>query len=174
MNSEDKSRVELTELIMEHRVALYGFILAQVRNVQYAEDLFQDVCLVISEKWGEYDRTRPFRAWAFGIARHRVLKHFEKQVGSRLVFDDDLIEKVAAQPEWDEDTLPEREALRACLDKLTHRTRQMLTLRYYENLPPGTISEKIGGGARGISVALVRAKAALLECVETTLSRAEG
>ena len=49
MTSEEKSRVQLTELILANRIPLYGFILAQIPNAHTAEDLFQEVCLVISE-----------------------------------------------------------------------------------------------------------------------------
>lgn len=42
------------------------------------DDLVQDVLIAIHTRRGTYDRTQPFTAWAYAIARHKLLDHFRR------------------------------------------------------------------------------------------------
>lgn len=42
------------------------------------EDLVQETLIAIHTRRASYDRTRPFSAWAFGIARHKLVDRFRK------------------------------------------------------------------------------------------------
>jgi RNA polymerase sigma-70 factor, ECF subfamily len=175
MTPEEQGRVRLTELILENRTALYGFILAQVPNAHAAEDILQDVCMVISQKWATYDPQRSFRSWAFGIARNKILQHYEREKRSKIVLlDSDLLEQVAVNPNWDREDSAEKETLRECMKKLSGKVRFMLRLHYFENLTAKAMSLRMRWGARSISVALTRARTALMECVDAKLSQARS
>jgi RNA polymerase sigma-70 factor (ECF subfamily) len=50
-----------------------------------AEDLAQDVLLVVCRRWAEYDPRRPIRPWLAGIA-YRVVHDFRKRAGRELPF----------------------------------------------------------------------------------------
>ncbi|MFA5968182.1 MAG: sigma-70 family RNA polymerase sigma factor [Sphingomonas sp.] len=42
------------------------------------EDLVQDTLIAIHTRRGTYDRTRPFTAWAYAIARYKMVDHFRR------------------------------------------------------------------------------------------------
>jgi len=166
----DQSQVQLTQRIIENRTAIYGFILAHVADTNAAEDIFQDVCVVLCERFASYDPARPFRHWAMGIAHKKVLQHYKAhRKDSCLLLDPSLAEKVLASDAWDEPEGAERGALRECLKKLSDKVRRMVSLKYAENLKPAAIAERVGWKARAVSVALSRARSALTQCIDGKL-----
>ena len=42
------------------------------------EDLVQETLIAIHTRRASYDRARPFTAWAFAIARHKMVDHFRR------------------------------------------------------------------------------------------------
>lgn len=42
------------------------------------EDLVQDTLIAIHTRRGTYDRDRPFTAWAYAIARYKLIDHFRR------------------------------------------------------------------------------------------------
>jgi RNA polymerase sigma-70 factor (ECF subfamily) len=155
-------------------MAIYGYITALLSDVYAAEDVFQETCQIIVDKWHTYNPSYPFRPWAFGIARNRVRKYLRGRKRSRTVITDpEVLGLVAASEAWDEDDREEKKALRECLTKLTDKIRSMLHMRYFENCDLSTIARRLSWNPRSISVAMTRARMKLMECIETTMSRLE-
>ncbi len=168
----EKNHSHLTELIMEHRTALYGFILTLVSDVHAAEDIFQETWVVIFEKWDTYNPQYSFRSWAFGIARNKARQYWRKSSRSKTVLTDpEIIEQIADSPVWDEDPLEEKEALRLCLKKLSGKIQKMFHMRYFEGSALPAIAKQLGWNVRSISVAMTRARNTLMDCIDAKLGR---
>ena len=170
----DQARI--TQEIIINRSAIFGFILAHVRRADVAEDIFQDVCMTICEKWDEYDHARPFRAWAMGIARNEIRYHLRRLNSSsrRMVpLDPSIAEALVADHTWDDDINRERDALRHCMNQLTESGRRMLRLRYHENLDVEEIGKRIGWKCKSVAVALTRIRKNLFACIIRFLQVAE-
>ena len=45
----------------------------------YVEDLVQDSLIAIHTRRASYDTARPFTAWAYAIARHKLIDHFRRR-----------------------------------------------------------------------------------------------
>ncbi|WP_066650634.1 MULTISPECIES: sigma-70 family RNA polymerase sigma factor [Sphingomonas] len=43
------------------------------------EDLVQDTLIAIHTRRASYDRDRPFTAWAYAVARYKMIDHFRRQ-----------------------------------------------------------------------------------------------
>ena len=43
------------------------------------DDLVQETLIAVHTRRGTYDRTQPFTAWAYAIARHKLLDHFRRR-----------------------------------------------------------------------------------------------
>ena len=63
--------------------------------------------------------------------------------------------------------------LQDCIQRLAARARQMVRLRYYDELTAEEIAQQVGGTGAAVRVALQRIRQQLRECVERQL-RAEG
>ena len=57
----------------EHR-PLATYLLAATGDPHAAEDLLQGVAATLWQELADYDQTRPFGAWAVGVARLKVLR----------------------------------------------------------------------------------------------------
>lgn len=138
-----------------------------------AEDILQNVSVILLRKFADYDPHRPFIAWTLGIARLEVLA--ARRAGSRnvLVSHPELVEAVAEQ--YAEMT-PELEAraiaLKRCLQGLGSRALQMLKLRYEGSLHPREIAIRLGMAAGAVRTALSRVRSSLHDCIERGLAGA--
>ncbi len=68
----------------------------------------------------------------------------------------------------------EKWALEKCLSRVTGRSRQLLQLRYFEDLSPQEIGGKVGMTSGAVRIALSRIRSALVSCVRSTVTDAPG
>ncbi len=66
-------------LYERHVTRVYRYLLVRVGNVADAEDLTSQTFLVAMENLDKYKGQRPFLAWLFGIARHKVADKYRRQ-----------------------------------------------------------------------------------------------
>src|ERR1043165_4468852 len=93
-----------------------SYIASLVPNFQEAEDLLQEVALVLLRKFPEYGPQRPFLPWAIGVAKFQVLASRRRHARNFVVAEADLLDSLAstyaeAAPELDR----RASALRECL-----------------------------------------------------------
>ena len=171
--SEEDTRRHLTQMILKHRTAIYGFIVAHLADVSSAEDVFQEVCLVLWEQWERYDPARDFGRWARGIARNKILQYLDR-AGRRsapVLVDPELFEKLVEHPSWSKDDTSEKEALKKCVKRLGKRAREILRLKYGDGLSGKEIAAKLKLRVNSVFVSIMRGKAALMDCIEERLMR---
>ncbi|MCV0415383.1 MAG: sigma-70 family RNA polymerase sigma factor [Brevundimonas sp.] len=66
-------------LLSETRGALTPFFKRRLIGCEAdAEDLVQDCLIAIHAKRATYDRSLPFTAWAYAIARYKLIDHFRR------------------------------------------------------------------------------------------------
>jgi len=149
---------------------LRAYLLAATGDMEEAEDQLQEVSSVLWEKYGSYDQRRPFRAWALGIARIEVLKSRQRHARRREVLSGEALEVLA---ETAVDTASEADLrktyLRACVEKLSKKAREVVRLRYLEGLRMRDIAGRLRKSVAAVEMLLVRVRRALRECVERQL-----
>lgn len=152
-----------------------SFIASMVPDFHAAEDLLQDVAVVLLRKFSEYDAQRPFVAWALGITRLEVLaRRRDSVVQSIVASDSQLMESVSAAFEELAPELDQRaHALRECRKTIKGRAEEVLKLRYEGALKPADIAQRLGLEPGAVRVQLTRIRAALQECVERRLALSE-
>jgi RNA polymerase sigma-70 factor (ECF subfamily) len=68
-----------TLLYRRHQAAMYRFALRMTGNTWAAEEIVQDVFMVLMRDPKKYDATRgALGAFLYGVARNRVMKHLER------------------------------------------------------------------------------------------------
>ena len=156
----------VTRLLLSHRRSLHAYVSAIVRDPELAEDVFQDVSVVILRRAEEFGPVRDFWALARGIARRQALaalrtrKPALKQLAPDVL--DALDEGFDAVP-GDDGTLAE--ALRACVEALPPAWRDIVALRYWENLAVDAVAARTRRSANTVSVTLNRIRSRLADCV---------
>ena len=151
---------------------LYAYIRSLVGPWAEAEDILQEVNLVLCRKAGEYDGRGRFLTWACRVAYFQVLAHLkQRQRDKHLYIDEallaDLAEPLAGEVEGVE---ARQEALQHCLGKLTPAHRRMITDRYARGGSVQKVAQDVGRTAASVRVTLHRIRLLLLACIQRTLA----
>jgi RNA polymerase sigma-70 factor, ECF subfamily len=149
-----------------------GFIASIITDVHDADDVLQDVALVTARRFGEYDKKRPFVAWAIGIAKNVMLQHFRDRKSR--ILGGDAIEQIAELYRSDDSggtdmTADRVQAMRLCMERLSARWRTVLEMYYLRDMAPARIAGGLGTSRGNVFVILHRGRIALRECVEQQL-----
>jgi RNA polymerase sigma-70 factor (ECF subfamily) len=157
------------------QLAVDHYIHALVRDPAAARDLVQETALVLLRRFPEYDRSRPFLNWALGVAKFQVLGFQRDSAGSFVTFDTDLLDKFTEV--WEElspAAAVQSSALEVCVDRLPSRSRQLVRLRYVEELDASTIGQRLGVNSSAVRVSLQRIREQLRDCIERRLKTEGG
>lgn len=151
--------------------ALHAFILKLVLPLPDADDILQETNVVLWSKQDEFTQGTDFLAWAFRIARYQVMAYRKRRSLDRLVFGDQLLDRLANLAEKRRDTLDEkREMLMLCIERLNDLQRQLLGEHYGQRLSGREIAEKTGRKVDAVFQSLHRARQSLLHCIEQGLA----
>jgi RNA polymerase sigma-70 factor (ECF subfamily) len=170
MTDEQRGKAEFAGYLRQHQSQVYGYIHSLVRDLNDADDVFQQTTVVLWNKFAEFDRQRSFVAWACGVARLEVATFLRTRSRRRLYFTDELnLLLVEAQSKLMASELEERRAaLGECVQKLRERDRQLLQECYGE---PGVnaTAQRQGRSPQSVHNSLRRIRRALFECIRRTL-----
>jgi RNA polymerase sigma-70 factor (ECF subfamily) len=174
--AEDVTRpgeVEFAEYLRQSQTRLYGYIHSLVRDLNDADDLFQQTTLILWRKFGEFDRRRNFFSWACGIARLEVANFLRGRGRRRLYFSDDLnLLLIEAQEEMaDEELEDRRDALARCVERLRQRDRELLNECYGESSGVNQAADRRGRSPQSVYNSLRRIRRALFECISRTMAQ---
>ena len=75
--------------------AVSAFIASLVRDFQDRDDILQETAVAVLQGYHRYDPSRPFVAWAMGIARLQTLAHLRKKGSDKLVVDSAAVDAIA-------------------------------------------------------------------------------
>lgn len=158
---------EFMRMLMGIQNALRGYVYAHVHDTSLTADIVQDVSVVLWRKYDQYQPDRSFLKWAMGIARNEILHANRQSARSRVLFDDEMALKLAncyeeMEPELDD----RRQALDACLERLSADAKHLIEMRYGQSMPLQEIADAVKKKLNAVTVAISRVRAALVECVD--------
>ena len=112
---------------MSEPFRIAGFVRSLVVEPADAVDVLQEITLELWRSFPHYDPNRDFVNWAFGVARHQVLKHYRAKRRDRLTFSESMLGELADEAaQLLSDEQPRFQALRDCVSQLTQRQRQLV------------------------------------------------
>src|SRR3954470_23841389 len=131
--------VRVQQLFVKHQLAVRAFILSLEPNFTDAEDLLQEVFLVITRKASQFEEGTNFFAWACTIARYKLLESIRRRSRAQDLSEEVVEALCAVEPveHFEDDRLT---ALQSCLDQLAPKAKQMMYLRYYGEHSPAEIA----------------------------------
>jgi RNA polymerase sigma-70 factor (ECF subfamily) len=155
------------------RTAVFAQLLAGIGSFHDAEDVLQEVAVSVAKNYSSYDSTRPFVAWALGIARNHMLMYFRRYHRSRLVFNEQLLVSIGDHLEAMADARADlrREELHNCINQLDDRRRRLIEMRYSSGLSLTEIAESLGKSVSAVKGSLHRARKVLEQCVSARTSK---
>jgi RNA polymerase sigma-70 factor, ECF subfamily len=176
----------LDELIVRYQHRLLRYLLFLTGNREMAEDLFQEVWMRVLTRGGQFNGKARFDTWLFTIARNLVIDQRRKRTMSSL---DELFEtggeddrpmafEVADHEPGPFDRMAnveDREQIAAALLKLDTLYREVLVLRFHEELSLEEIAKVTRAPLSTVKSRLYRGMASIKPRLEQTqLVRREG
>lgn len=168
----DDRREAFARSFAKNQSWLYAYLVTLLGNVADAEEVFQEVCVVLWTEYEAFDPATDFRRWASVVARNRVLGFRTKQSREAKRLSDVAIELLAEETIQHADLLEERRrALHGCLDKLSSTDRQLVAKCYSDaNRSFNTVAKQLDRPVNTVYKALQRVRRALRECVDRTVN----
>jgi RNA polymerase sigma-70 factor, ECF subfamily len=166
---------DLVKQFLEQRDVILGFILALTRDYDAAEEILQEVALVILEEANHQTAVAHFTAWAQGIARRRVADYYRRSTRRRTVeqLTGAMTEVVCQAFEENEEVLDRHQdrmkALMRCLPRLTGRSRDVIVGFYQHRQSIKQLADALAWQANSVKVALSRARKMLADCIQVRL-----
>jgi len=154
---------------------LRAYVRTLVLNRQDAEDILQEVAIVMWRKYSQFTPGTNFIAWACRVAYHEVLHNRRRHDRSRLEFNDDLLRQIADEAEATVAEQDVREyALKGCMEKLPGTDLSLLRERYWKGVSGKALAQLLGRSESFVSRALGRIYIRLLDCIHKTLQMQEN
>ena len=172
MNDADSdSRADFLRHFIRHEPQIYAFIRSVVPNRADAEDVFQEVAVVMWNKFDKFEPGTRFDSWALRIAHNQVLFYRQKQQRSKISFDDSLLEQLAEDSAGLSGSGSERrDALQSCVEKLPDDERSLIQRRFSGDATNRKVAELTGWSESSVSRALSRIYVNLMRCMERSLT----
>ncbi len=136
-------------LLNRHKNRVFAFIMSKIKNKDLSEDIFQDtyVKVVNSLQKGKYNEEGKFLPWIMRIAHNLVIDHFRKQKKMHMVRsnnDFDIFDIIKDDSINVDDRLIRDQIfndLRALINLLPNDQREVLKMRYFEEMSFKKIAE---------------------------------
>lgn len=166
---EDQDDFVLEIIDVQNRLAAYIYSL--VLDAELSRDILQRTNLVLVEKKADYQPGTNFFAWACRIGFFEVLTDRRDKHREKLLFDDEMLQRLALCSEKSMERFDERtEALMQCLASLPERYRELILTRYRPGGSVSVIAKALNKTPAAVSSLLNRIRNRLIECVERKLS----
>ena len=155
-------------LLKRHEERIFNYILRIIKNEDIANDIFQDtfVKAILTIKQGRYTENGKFPAWISRIAHNLIIDYFRQEKSENLQSTDLNDVDVFNRKELCEETIEDiiisdqiREDVKYLIQELPPLQREVLNMRYYQNLSFKEIAEITGVS---INTALGRMRYAIL------------
>lgn len=172
MQEQNRKLFEL--LVRENAGQLTTWLRTMVRDPGLVDDLFQETLITAWDKFDQFDETRPLAPWLRGIALNLARNAGRKRQRDCLVFTDKIAATVessisAIESSTGDDWQQKTAALADCLDLLKPRSRELIQLRYEENLNATEIASRANISAAGVRKQLQRVRGVLAECLKQNI-----
>ncbi len=164
---------EFVALLRRATGQILTYIHALLLDWDDAEDVFQETCIVL---WQKFDTFRPgtnFLGWALRVAQNKAMNFQTTRARRRSLWSPAvqmaLIAEVADRQ--GEPSGGGLATLNDCLERLGDADRALLQSCYGDGVPVRQLAEQMGRSPQSVHNSLRRIRFALLECVERRADR---
>lgn len=155
-----------------NEMAIRAYVRRLVPTRADADDVMQEVSVVLWKKFEKFRKDGDFRAWAFGVARFAALAWRRDKARDRLVLDEDVVTKLASETAEIEPFLSsQREALEKCMEDFQPNQRKLLMKAYQPDSRIQDVANSSGRSIPGFYQWLHRVRKMLLDCIRRRISQ---
>jgi RNA polymerase sigma-70 factor (ECF subfamily) len=164
----DVEKIEkMLEEFFTHQGMLKGYIFSAVRDYHAAEDILQEMAILITQKASDFNFDRPVSPWLTGVAKMHIRRWFQQSGRRPQHVSFDMLDLcLTDHGEFESAAMLRRETfLVDCVESLPSKQRRIMSLRYAEGLSCDRISQTMNRSIQSIYSIIKRLKSALRECI---------
>ncbi|MDO4537321.1 MAG: RNA polymerase sigma factor [Coriobacteriales bacterium] len=158
------TRRELDAFFNEYYPRIYNYLYYRLLNSAVADDLTSEVMVRVVRNYDQFDASKgPLDAWVFRIARNVLFSYFRSNKETSDI--ENVPQNLVAYT--DDDPLLEDDGVlvRKALESLTDEERELVYLKYWEELSNNEIGERLGLNPSTISTKIWRANNKMREAL---------
>lgn len=169
VNAYEKGSNEAFDMLLKrHKDRVYNYILRIVKQEDIANDIFQEtfVKAIMTIKQGRYTENGKFPAWISRIAHNLIIDYYRQEKSENLQSTDIEDINILNRKELCESTIEDNiiteqitNDVKSLIKELPDLQREVLNMRYYQNLSFKEIAEQTGVS---INTALGRMRYAII------------
>jgi RNA polymerase sigma-70 factor, ECF subfamily len=164
--AQSRDLTAFDELVGLYQGRLTYFVRRLIRDTQETEDVIQEVWIIVHRRLGTLQSPQAFRVWLFKIAHDVAVSHLRSVTRVPTPMSKE-IEQSDAIDAWDEfEAMVNADIVHRTLEALSHEHREVLTLRFLEQMDLNEIAEVVGCSTGTVKSRLHYAKAALRHQIE--------
>ncbi|BCL78927.1 RNA polymerase sigma factor [Ktedonobacteria bacterium brp13] len=162
-----RDREALAEIYAHFQRPLFSYLFHLLGQKELAEDVLQEVMVIVWQKAYTFQRTAQAARWIFGIAHHQAFKALRRDAGTTFIELEAALElpDEALGPEADLLRRTTHEELAKALACLTPEHREVLELAFFQDfackeiaaivgIPLGTVKSRLSYARRALKAAL--------------------
>jgi RNA polymerase sigma-70 factor (ECF subfamily) len=143
---------------------------ASVGDPHLAEDILQEIAIVVLKHRDRFTVGTSFQGWVTEIQRRVTWAECRRRRRVPLALADDQLDAITAAALAEDPWERERSALRACLDGMPADGRRALDLHHVHRLPLTEVAQRTGRSVDGVKALLKRLRARLHACIDHRLA----
>ncbi len=154
------------QLLQASARLLRPFLAKRLNSASEVDDLLQEILLSIHKARHTYDGERPYKPWAYAIAKFRLQDHLRAHYADQLHHAIELSEVENDLPENVTESGMSYESISVEVEKLPPKQAAILQLMHQEGYTAKEVAEKIGMKESAVKVAAHRAYKILRKVLE--------
>lgn len=168
----EKQRDAFARLFAAHDRWLFAYLVTLLSDPQQAEEVFQEVCVILWREHETFQLGTDFVKWASVIAHNQVRKFRRQARRGGYQLSDAALEKIADETARTADLFDyRREALRSCIAKLPEDDRELVERCYSASSASFKgVAKDLGRPLNTVYKALNRIRRVLHQCIDRNLS----
>ena len=165
-----RSAVTFEDVVREHQDAVYGAALRILGDRDAALDAANQTFMKAYRSIGSYDPSRPIRHWLLRIAVNEAITIGRRRSRERSreapETEAAALADRAATPETEAVDRESRDGIRAAVADLREPYREVVVLRYFNELSVDEVATVLGRSSSTVGVQLLRARQLLRKALE--------
>ena len=154
------------ELVQRYERRLLYYIRRVLGDGSESSDVLQEVWLRVFLRLTSLRAPEAFRVWLYKIAHDQTVGHLRRRPKESTATEEDVPVVPDSDPWYELDVLENAESVHRALGRLSQPHREVLTLRFLEDMGLAEIAEIVGCAMGTVKSRLYYAKTSLREQIE--------
>lgn len=172
---DSKPHDEFVEELLKNQRPLYAYIASLLPNGDDADEVYQQTCLILWQKWEQFDHEKEFLSLACGVAYNELRNYLRKKDRRPITLSEDVLEQLSERRLEQQHVRTRRGvAVSHCLGELPDNERTLIEEIYATKKPVKDVADERGVSAGSLYTRAHRIRKRLMECVDRVVAREES